>query len=522
MNIIIVHFNYNEFKYFDVSELNFIYDIKNIEQICCVSKNTEYFITNLVNNNYDKKIFVIGKDINNSNVTIINSESLSTNNNVYTRSFLINKLHNIIPGGCHTYSRGIDQFPINSPILLISGKDAYTKDINNIEYLDYCMGCRSIILGHSNDCVTESVFNACKLGNNLSMVSLSELRASELLKSIIPYADMIKFAKNGSNVTTGAIKLSRAYTNKLHVIICEDHPFFSFDDWFIGTTIINKGTLHERSKCPFLKISDTLKFKYNDINSLEKLFIMYENQIACLIMEPITNQEPIMYDDGLNFLQKVRELCNKNKCVLIFDEMITGFRMNYGAVSELYNVTPDLGTFGKAIANGYSLAFLCGKKEIMNLGGILELGKERTFLLSSTHGGETTSLEAMIKTIQIIKEKNVIGHINKYGSSLISKFNELSKKYNLINDIYMMGHPTRPEIRTTNINLRTLFLQEMMKHKVIFSYVSPTYSHGEKEMNITLNAIEKSFIVCKCAIIENIEKYLICEYHIKPVFRKYN
>ena len=195
------------------------------------------------------------------------------------------RLHNAIPGGAHTYSRGDDQFPSNAPAILSSGKGAYVYDTNGEEYLDYGMGLRSVNIGYGNKEVADAAYEEIIKGNNLTRASLTELKAAELLIDLIPSVQMVKFAKHGSTVTTAAIKLARAYTNRKYIAVPMEQPFFSFDDWFISSTELKKGTLKETEQF-------TLKFKYNDISSLEEMYVKYPNQIAGVILEPATSLIP--------------------------------------------------------------------------------------------------------------------------------------------------------------------------------------------------------------------------------------
>ena len=247
------------------------------------------------------------------------------------------ELHEYIPGGAHTYSRGEDTVDNNIPKYLKKGKGAYVWDKNDKKYLDYGMALRANILGYSNDFVDDGAIKEIKNGNSLSKPSEIEFIAAKKIVDLVPWVDQIKFAKNGSNVTTAAVKLARAYTNKSYVVMCRQNPFYSFDDWFIGTTNIKRGTLYDK-KCPFLKESIDLKFDYNNLDSVKKLFKKHPNEIAALIMEPSTTEYPIVYDDGKNFLQKVHDICKKHNTVFILDEMITGFRFGVKGASEYYNV----------------------------------------------------------------------------------------------------------------------------------------------------------------------------------------
>jgi glutamate-1-semialdehyde 2,1-aminomutase len=326
---------------------------------------------------------------------------------------LRSRLHRVIPGGAHTYSRGDDQYPSNAPALFTHGEGAYLYDVDGNRYLDYAMGLRSVNIGYGNKEIAEAAYLEILKGNNLSRASMLELEAAELLVSKIPSAEMVKFAKHGSTVTTAAVKLARAFTGKKYILVPQEQPFFSFDDWFIGSTPLTRGTLQETS-------SFSLRFPYNDIRALENLIEAYKGQIAGLIMEPATHLKPCHNacvhlenclecpNNSNNYLRKVQQICNNNGIVFILDEMITGFRWHIQGAQTFYGVTPDLSTFGKAMANGFAVAALTGKREIMELGNILTPGHERVFLTSTTHGAEMSSLGAFIKTIEILERDQVI------------------------------------------------------------------------------------------------------------------
>lgn len=448
------------------------------------------------------------------------------------------KLNSLIPGGAHTYSRGDDQFSENTPSIFLRGEGAYLFDVNNQSYLDYGMGLRSVNIGYGDKEISEEAYKQIKYGNNLTRASLTELNAAELFVNLIPSVDMVKFAKHGSTATTAAIKLARAYTNRKYVAVPIEQPFFSFDDWFIGSTVLKKGTLDEAHLY-------TLKFNYNNIESLKNLFIKYPNQIAAVIMEPVTCNSPCSknctykknYNHNLkcndcknisnNFLHQVRELTKLKGSLMILDEMITGFRWHLQGAQTFFNVKPDLSTFGKAMANGFALSALGGSKEIMNLGGITEIGQERTFLTSTTHGAEMSALGAFIKNVEIIKSYNVINHIWNYGEKLINGINQISKDLGIEKYFYVEGYNCSPVYITKDSNqniclkYRTLFIQEMIKNKILMPYISISFSHKDRELNMTLEAVTNSLITYKRCLESGIENHLNTEV-IKPVFRKFN
>ena len=442
------------------------------------------------------------------------------------------RLHHVIPGGSHTYSRGDDQFPSNAPSILERGEGAYVYDPSGIKYLDYGMGLRSVNIGYGNREIADACYQEILKGNNLTRATLTELKAAELLTELIPSVDMVKFAKHGSTVTTAAVKLARAYTNRKYIAVPYEQPFFSFDDWFIGSTVLTKGTLEEASNF-------TLKFRYNDINSLNDLFDQYNGQIAGVILEAATTLKPcsnscntsLICSDCLNnksnFLLQVQNSCRKNGSVFILDEMITGFRWHLQGAQTFYNVQPDLCTFGKAMANGQAVAALAGKSEIMKLGDILEEGKERVFLTSTTHGAEMSALGAFIKTIEISRREKVIEHFWRYGDKLVSGMNVIAQEMGIDEHFFVEGYPCSPNYVTkdsnneTSLAMRTLFAQEMVTNGVIMPYISLSFSHKETELDQTLSAVRNSLKIYKQALEDGIERYLKSPV-IKPVFRKYN
>ena len=448
----------------------------------------------------------------------------------------LKRLEKSIPGGAHTYSKGSDQVSENFPTILKKGLGAYVFDKNNFRFLDYGMGLRSTGIGYADNEILNAAIKQAKLGNNLSKPSYVELEAAEKILELIDSAEMVKFTKNGSSAVTAAVKLARAYTNKKIILACKDHPFFSYDDWFIGSTVIKKGIPRDIYNL-------TKTFNYNDIDSIKKLIKKYKNQIACLVLEPCTNVCPQIanktepccnknicdrdYRNKKHFLKEVQEICKKEKIIFILDEMITGFRRHLKGAQYDFGLDPDLSTFGKAMANGFSLSALLGKKEIMSLGSINKKNYERVFLLSTTHGAEMTSLGAFLKNLEIYKKKNVIKKIWNYGSSLINESNKLIKKKNLDKYLFFSGPVYSPiytcldKKKKNSLKFRTLFIKEMAKHRILINYISLSYSHGKTELKITLKALEKTLDVYKKALKYGVGKFLKGK-SIKPVFRRYN
>jgi glutamate-1-semialdehyde 2,1-aminomutase len=445
------------------------------------------------------------------------------------------KLLALIPGGAHTYSRGFDQFPENAPEILKRGKGVYIYDNNGKKLLDYGMGLRSVNIGYAEKKINQAAFRQINYGNNLTRPSVVELEAAKTLVKTIDSVDMVKFTKNGSTAVTAAVKLARAYNGKKIILRCIDHPFFSYDDWFIGSTVITKGIPNEVSK-----LTDT--FFYNNINSLKKKIIEYKNKISCVVLEPAATECPKI--EGLfgccgkkvcernffnkkHFLKEVEQICKNNKIVFILDEMITGFRWSIKGAQYLYNIDPDISTFGKAMANGFSVAAVCGKKKYMELGSIEKKNNERVFLLSTTHGAEMSGLGAFIETVSFLKKNKVIKKNWEYGGNLINKANEIAKSLGVDKYFYFAGAACSPyyickdKIGQVSFEFKTLFMQEMIKNRVLMPWVSIAYRHNQQEFNLTLLALEKSLYTYKKALYYGIKKYLVGP-AIKPVFRKFN
>jgi glutamate-1-semialdehyde 2,1-aminomutase len=446
------------------------------------------------------------------------------------------RLLKVIPGGAHTYSRGYDQFPSNVPQILERGEGAYVWDPEGNRYLDYGMALRAVTLGYAYPSVAEAACREIMKGNNLPRASTTELEAAELIVDLIPGADMVKFAKNGSNVTTAAAKVARAYTGRPYICVPRQHPFFSFDDWFIGSTLLTRGIPEQHA-------TTTLVFDYGDISSLQALFDAHPGEIAGVMLEPATTLTPcsqsckhiLSYENPCsgcqmkedNFLHKVQAVCRTNGALFILDEMITGFRWHLKGAQTYFGVEPDLSTFGKGMANGFSVAALVGRREIMDVGSISTPGAERTFLLSTTHGGEMSSLRAFIETVKVYKEKNVCQHHWHYGEKLRSGLLELAREFGISDQFGIDGPPismnftTRDKSGALSMAFRTLFSQEMARNGVLMSWIAVSLSHGEAELQLTLEAARKALQVYSRALNDGVEKFLEGP-AVKPVFRKYN
>lgn len=449
------------------------------------------------------------------------------------------RLLKAIPGGAHTYSRGYDQYPTNAPAILSRGKGAYVYGADGSEFLDYGMALRAVNIGYAEPSVDTAAFEQMQNGNNLTRPSIVELEAAELLIDLVDSVDMVKFTKNGSTAVSAAVKLARAYTGKELVARCAEHPFFSYDDWFIGSTPVTRGIPKET-------LQQTKVFRYNDTAALESLLEQYPGQFACVVMEAAAAECPAISADTsgccgqapckrhyrggdapANYLQQVERLCRKHDVVFILDEMITGFRWHLKGAQHFYNVTPDICTFGKAMANGYSVACVAGRREIMELGSIEFKGRERVFLLSTTHGAEMCGLGAFVATMKFLQEHAVVEHLWDYGAQLTSLMRRKAAEHGLDKYFRTGGAACSPYYLTmdatgaNSLEYRTLFSQEMIRQGVLMPWLALSYRHGAAELAKTEHALEATFRIYRKALEEGVGRYLQGPV-IQPVFRKHN
>ena len=459
-------------------------------------------------------------EINVRNMNPISEVQLRKISNFKNSVAYRSQIHNLIPGGAHTYSKGDDQFPELSPAAISYGKGSHVWDIDGNEFIDCSMGLSSVSLGHAYEPVLVAVREELTKGVNFQRPSVLEIEMAETFLELVPQHDMVKFAKNGSAVTTAAVKLARAKTGRKLVAFPGDHPFYSYDDWFIGTTPCNKGVPKE-----FADLS--LTFKSCDINSLRALFDKYPGQIACVITEPEKNMcSGCTCGSPGEFLKQAIELAHTNGALFILDEMVTGFKTGFPGSISKYSIEPDMATWGKGIANGFSFCAITGKKEVMDLGGIKRKGEEKVFLISTTHGGETHAMAASIATIKEFKKHNIVEYINNFGTRVIEICQHLVSKHGLDPNIQVVPSKWMPAFAFKNADgqacagLRTLVMQEMIKRGVLFQGVFIiSYSHTEDDLNYFCKAFDEVLTIYKLAVVEGYEKYLVGN-KAEAVFRR--
>lgn len=424
---------------------------------------------------------------------------IDRSNEIYRRA------EKIIPAGTQTFSKGVNQFVTGfAPKYLQRGKGAYVWDADGNKFLDYVMGCHPIILGYADQDVNSAVIEQLELGSTFSLANELEVDVTELLIETIPCAEAARFGKNGADVTSVAVRIARAVTGRDHIAYCGYH---GWHDWYIANTDLNSG---------IPKFNEQLahSFTYNNLDSLEQIFKQNKGKVACVIMEPLTVLEP---ED--NFLHKVKEMAHHHGALLIFDEIITGFRFSLGGAQELTGVTPDLAAFAKAISNGVPLSAIVGKKEYM-------FALEKTFF-SFTYGGDCIGLSAAKACIPKIRREKVPDHLNEVGSLLKDNFNKLADQYGLTEFTRCVGYPCRTVVtfdgqgRFDSLEMKSYFQQELLRRGILWAgYHALSFSHQREDIEMTLNAFEDVMKLFKKIVggSQSLRSFIEGE-PVKPVFR---
>jgi glutamate-1-semialdehyde 2,1-aminomutase len=409
-----------------------------------------------------------------------------------------------VPLGSQTFSKSKTQLPLNvSPYFASRGEGAYMWDVDNNRYIDFVNSLCSLTLGYNDPDVTKAVSEQLQKGTIFSVAHELEFLVAEEICKMVPCAEMVRFGKNGSDATGGAIRLARAYTKRDHVLVCGYH---GWQDWYIGSTTRDMGV-------PVSTKELTHKFAYNDIQSLKTKLEELKGQVAAVILEPVN-----VFPPENNFLQQVKDLTHEHGAVLVFDETITGFRYANGGAQELFGVVPDLATFGKGLANGYPVSAIAGKAEIMKL-------MEEIFF-SFTFGGETLSLAASLATMKKLQREPVIEKMRKTGEAIIEKLNALIQEYKLEHIMSVAGYPVwsflmiKDTGKYTSWELKTLILQEMFANGIFFIGThNVSYAHSPADVEHLMATYRICFEKINEALAKgNLAELLQCT-PLKPLFK---
>jgi glutamate-1-semialdehyde 2,1-aminomutase len=424
------------------------------------------------------------------------------------------RLNRLVPGGAHTYAKGEDQYPEGLVPVIVRGSGSHVWDVDGNEYIEYGSGLRAVALGHARPEVVAAAQSAIQGGTNFVRPSIVELDAAEAFLETVPTADMVKFAKNGSDVTTAAIRLARAVTGRPLVAVCRDQPFFSTDDWFIGVTPMRAGVPSAISEL-------TVGFPYGDLTTTEELLQRHDGQVACLILEATTQDDP-----APGYLAGLRDLAHRYGSLLIFDEMITGFRLSPSGAQGWFGVTPDLSTFGKALGNGLSVSALAGRREIMERGGIRH-HQERVFLLSTTHGAETHALAAALAVMQIHRAEDIPAQLCHLGRRLAAGVAEAAAAAGVSGHVVTPGRPENLLFATLDEQLRpsqpyrALFMRQLILGGVLGPSFVVSAALTDDDIDRTIEVVADACVVYRKALENGDPTPWLEGRSVKPVFRTF-
>ncbi|MGC9318865.1 MAG: aspartate aminotransferase family protein, partial [Armatimonadota bacterium] len=384
----------------------------------------------------------------------------------------------IIPGGTQLFSRRPERFaPGVCPPYVTHGKGTRVWDLDGNEYIDFLCGVGPVILGHAYDRVTEAVVEQVRRGSAFPVNHPLEVELAELLIETVPCADMVRFCKAGGTADEMAVRIARGHTGRDKVVFCGYH---GWHDWYLAANLGDDETL-EGHLLPGLDIrgvpralrGTAIPFEYNDLDSLRSALEANRGEVAAIIMEASRTDMP-----RPGFLEGVRELADEHGAVLIFDEVITGFRLALGGAQERYGVIPDLATYGKAMSNGHPIAAVCGRREVMQ--------DAATMFISSTYYSDAGGMAAALATIRELRDTNALEHIRQMGQMLIDGFAELAERHSV--SAAMLGPPpcTHPHFdcpQELAKDITTLYLQEMYRGRILACTVNYIcYQHSPEDI----------------------------------------
>jgi glutamate-1-semialdehyde-2,1-aminomutase len=365
-----------------------------------------------------------------------------------------------------------------SPIFFVKADGVYAWDYEGNKYIDYTMGLGPCFVGYNNPKVKKAIQKQLEIGSLFSLPNPLEIKAAETLIDIVPCAEMVRFLKTGSEATQAAVRIARAYTDREKIIKGHYH---GWHEWCLADSTKSGGI-------PRVYKDTVFEVKYNDFDAVKKLFEQHKNEIACVIIEPIETELP-----KDNYLQKLRDITEQNGALLIYDEVVTGFRFALGGAQEYFGVIPDIAVFGKAMGGGLPLSAVAGKKEIM------QKVKDKIFV-SSTFGGELLSLAAFIAVVDILKTESVYERIFSIGNRIKDDFNKLAQRHG--SKIECIGLGPRLDFHYRNINgqedikVKTLFMQEVVKRGIFFVWnMLPSYKLSDKDVEYTLKMFDEALQV---------------------------
>jgi glutamate-1-semialdehyde 2,1-aminomutase len=417
---------------------------------------------------------------------------------------LWNKAKSIIPGGNQLLSKRAERFlPGLWPTYYKKAKGCAVWDLDNNKYFDFAqMGVGACTLGYADADVDRAVTDAIRNGSMCSLNSFEEVELAEKLIGLHPWSEMVRFARTGGEACAIAVRIARAAAGKDKIAFCGYH---GWHDWYISSNIGNSRNLDNQllpgldSKGVPRALGETaFPFNYNQIDELEDIVAKHPNQIGVIIMEPERGTEP-----ENDFLNKVRQIASKIGAVLIFDEVTSGFRMNLGGIHLRYLVNPDIAVFAKALGNGFPIAAIIGRREVMDVA-------QESFI-SSTMWTERIGFVAALSTINKMEQENVQQKLIYYGEKINEGWKRIAERNNL--DIHISGIPPLTHIAfkvPQAVEAQTYYAQEMLvRGYLLGASVYTTYAYSDEIIDKFISDSDEVFNKLKSASEEgNIKKYL--------------
>ena len=409
-----------------------------------------------------------------------------------------------IPLGTQTFSKSYTQFPHGAaPFFIQKAKGSQAWDLDGNQFTDFANALASVTLGHSDPDLTRAVTAQLEEGTIFTLAHPLETEVAELIIEMVPCAEKVRFGKNGSDATSGCIRAARAFTGRDRVAVCGYH---GWQDWYIGSTLRNKGVPKATSEL-------TSPFAYNDLASLEKVLAAHKGEFAAVILEPMNVEYP-----KPGFLQGVVDMARKHGAIAVFDETITGFRFANGGAQQLFGVTPDLASFGKGLANGYPLAAVAGRNDVMK-------EMEEVFF-SFTMGGETLSLAAAKATLEKLKREKVVARLGATGETIIAGLKQRIKTHGCDAIFEVKGHPSWSflifkEVPGVSVwHTKTLWMQEMLGRGILsVGTHNICFAHSDADVAHLLGAYDEVLPLIRDAVGgKSILEQLRCK-PLEPLFK---
>lgn len=407
----------------------------------------------------------------------------------------------LIPAGTQTMAKGPGQWIKGvAPKYLARGKGSHVWDVDGNEYIDLMMAVGPISLGYAYEPVDRAIREQLAQGITFSLMHPLEVEVAELVRDVVPGAEMVRFSKTGCDVTSAAVRLARAFTKRDKVLSCGYH---GWHDWAIAVTDRNAGI-------PEAVRDLSYTIQYNDLQSV---YDGIDEDTACVILEPAVFEAPKQ-----GFLEGLREICSRNGTLLIFDEMWTGFRFALGGAQERFGVQADLACFSKAIANGMPISVLSGRGDVMRL-------FDKDVFFFTTFGGEALSLAAAKATIMELRDKEVPALLERHGDKLKDGYNRIARDldlaYTACSGFGCRSIVTFAPKTGSALELKSLVQQEMIARGVLWSgFHNMSASHSDADVERVLAAYAEVLPILRDAVAKGRVSELLRGEPVEPVFRK--